>query len=436
MEEDLKASVSNRIYLKAPFGSELETTLRDALTHILPPDNPSDFEPKKVCGLQRVNESIVSIPGGRTDLIPEGYEIIDRRCNTPAKFPKFKLQLREDQEVLYNSINDSGIVIANASFGKTFTALALAAKFGLKTLVITHTTVLRTQWVEETEKCFGFTPKEIGGGKLNTEGPLVVGNIQTIRKYASDIADTFGLVIVDECHAGVSDSFIKVYNTLRPRYALALTATYNRKDGKHVLLEDHFGINKYTTGKANQMVPVIHSYESPVTLSDNMMIPWADKVTAVYADSRYRIQCLNIARAYLEQGRTILFVSDRTELLQWLAHETNQAFVTGEVAESDRKIILDALQSGEIQAVFGNFGIFAAGFSRTAIDCLVIGMAINNDTLLEQLVGRAIRIAEGKKQPIIADVALKGTTARKQRNARFRFYTDQGYEIVNIREQY
>ena len=41
-------------------------------------------------------------------------------------------------------------------------------------------------------------------------------------------------------------------------------------------------------------------------------------------------------------------------------------------------------------------------------------------------------IKEGKKDPIIVDINLKGNTARKQANNRKGYYMKQGYEIKNI----
>ena len=62
----------------------------------------------------------------------------------------------------------------------------------------------------------------------------------------------------------------------------------------------------------------------------------------------------------------------------------------------------------------------------------MLGTPVNNDPLLTQLIGRVIRIKEGKKDPVIIDINLKGTTARRQANNRAGYYMKQGYEIKNI----
>ena len=52
--------------------------LSDELTYKIPTQNPND-PPQIIKNLQRVRKNLVSIPIGRTDLIPDDYEIVDKR---------------------------------------------------------------------------------------------------------------------------------------------------------------------------------------------------------------------------------------------------------------------------------------------------------------------------------------------------------------------
>ena len=54
---------------------------------------------------------------------------------------------------------------------------------------------------------------------------------------------------------------------------------------------------------------------------------------------------------------------------------------------------------------------------------------VNNEPLLTQLVGRVIRKKEGKIDPVIIDIHLKGNTARKQASNRVGFYMKQGWNM-------
>ena len=67
---------------------------------------------------------------------------------------KFKGDLREKQKEIVKSIiphikkNDGGVLVLPCAAGKTVLSLYLAAKFGVKTLVIVHKTFLLQQWKE------------------------------------------------------------------------------------------------------------------------------------------------------------------------------------------------------------------------------------------------------------------------------------------------
>ena len=137
--------------------------------------------------IRPLREGLVSIPAGRLDLIPEDYEIIDKRVQAPTQLPEFRYELRANQRVVHDEVDDCAIINAWVSWGKTFTALAIAQKLGQKTLVVTHTTNLRNQWEKEVQKCFGIQPGRIGSGDFNTSSPIVIGNIQSLyRTYRGD----------------------------------------------------------------------------------------------------------------------------------------------------------------------------------------------------------------------------------------------------------
>ena len=55
--------------------------------------------------------------------------------------------------------------------------------------------------------------------------------------------------------------------------------------------------------------------------------------------------------------------------------------------------------------------------------------SVNNEPLLTQLIGRIIRQKEGKLQPTVVDIHLKGKTATRQANARMGYYIKQDYKV-------
>ena len=82
--------------------------------------------------------------------------------------------------------------------------------------------------------------------------------------------------------------------------------------------------------------------------------------------------------------------------------------------------------------LFGTQSIFSEGISLDCLSCLILGTPVNNEPLLTQLIGRVIRMYDGKPQPKIVDINLHGRTARKQASARRGYYMRQGYDVFDI----
>ena len=105
----MKAVISNRIYLEVT--QEYKEVLSKELTYSIPTYNPKD-PPQVIKTMVRIRSDLVSIPVGRVDLIPDDYEIIDKRLILPEDFPDFKFPLRESQQAVFDEIEDNAIINA------------------------------------------------------------------------------------------------------------------------------------------------------------------------------------------------------------------------------------------------------------------------------------------------------------------------------------
>ena len=427
----MKAVLSNRIYMDANL--ELREKLSKELTYKIAPQNPND-PPIIIKNLQRVRENLVSIPIGRGDLIPNAYEMVDKRVMVPVDFPEFQFVLRESQQAVYDELDDSSIINAWVSWGKTFTGLAIAGKLGQKTLVITHTVPLRNQWAKEVEKVYGITPGIIGSGSWNTDPCIVVGNTQTLYRNIDRIRKIFGTIILDEMHHVSSPTFSKIIDSSHARYKIGLSGTIERKDGKHVVFRDYFGSKLFQPPKENFMTPSIDIYRSEVRFMDGANIPWANRVNNLANNEEYVHSVSLLASYYAARGHKVLVVSDRVHFLKTCAHLVGEKAicVTGEVPHEERESLIDEINYGNKEILFGTQAIFSEGISVNSLSVLILGTPINNEPLLTQLIGRVIREQEGKRDPVIVDIHLKGKTATRQASNRMGYYMKQGYSIKEL----
>lgn len=400
------------------------------LTYTIPTYNPME-PPTIIKNMGRISSKLITVPTGRMDLVPDDYEIIDKRTLVPVEFPKFKFDLRDSQAKVHDSIQDSAIINAFVSWGKTFTAIAVAAKLGQKTLVVVHTLALRDQWEKEIEHCLGIKPGIIGSGKFDITPIIVVANVQTLGKKMKEIQNMFGTLILDEMHHVSAPTFSKIIDKSNARYKIGLSGTLKRKDGKHVIFNDYFGFDVHQPPKENYITPRVVLVKSETRFPDSAKIPWANRVNAVAYDEGYQRMISQLASVYAAKGHKVLVVSDRVQFLNRCADLTgnNAICITGELPHEQRDEELKKIKDGTADILYGSQSIFSEGISVNELSCLILGTPINNEPLLIQLIGRVIRKMDGKIQPVVLDIQLKGNTAARQAKARSAVYIKQGYDI-------
>lgn len=111
--------------------------------------------------------------------------------------------------------------------GKTrvglMTIQALLKKYPyFRVFVVVPTTTLKKQWQTQIDD-WGFT--------FNTE----VQVINSVIKHNW----TCDLLIIDECHRVNSNDFSKIFNCVKYKLILGLTATFERLDGKHIIMQKY-----------------------------------------------------------------------------------------------------------------------------------------------------------------------------------------------------
>ena len=109
-------------------------------------------------------------------------------------------------------------------FGKTNTAIMairlMLKKFeDLKVIIVVPTDLLQEQWKSKLD---------INGLSLNCEVLVINTAIKTKR--------TCDMLVIDEIHRTGADKFSEVFNVISYKYILGLTATLERLDGRHIII--------------------------------------------------------------------------------------------------------------------------------------------------------------------------------------------------------
>ena len=440
-----KAIISNKIYLDKP--EDGFKSVEDALTYkIIPADGASMVvrgrrisKIETIKNFTRVTPNILSIPQGRSDLIPEGYEIVDRRTYNEVPFPNPKFELFDDQLPVFNSVEDSCFINAAPGWGKTFTALHIARKLAQKTLIITHTVALRDQWAKEVEKLFDMPPGIIGSGIFDTEDHfIVVANIQTLVKVADEYAKEFGLVIVDEAHHLPATTFTTTLEKFHARYRIGLSGTMVRKDGKHCLYTDSFGPTVYKPPKSNTIDPVVRILKTGKQLTYG--VPWVNKMNDLLYDEDYQQFIATLAKVQIAKGHRVLITADRVEFLEKVAEFIGKdtcVLITGSTETKSQEVrerLLQEVSDGHKMCVAASRQIFTEGLSLSILSCVILAVPTGNKVILEQLVGRIMRKHKIKENmpPEVIDLQFSGHDSKKHNNDRIAFYLEMGWEILSV----
>lgn len=120
-----------------------------------------------------------------------------------------------------------GTLVASTGFGKTRVGLncikTILNKYPDKRIIIVVPTItLMEQWTTI-----------IDNNNLSFNCEVIVINTAIKNSYTCDI------LVIDEIHRAAADLLKQVFETIKYKYILGLTATFERLDGKHALLEKY-----------------------------------------------------------------------------------------------------------------------------------------------------------------------------------------------------
>lgn len=428
----MKAIISNKIYMQV--SSAQREVLIDKLTYKIETRAgvAGGVKIEAIRNYSVPKEGVIAMPSGREDLIPEDYEVEDRRILLPTNFPEPKIPLREAQIPVYNewNYNGSGILNAKPGWGKTFTGLHLAYKLKQKTLVIAHNTFLRDQWVGEVQELFGITPGIISADEYNIDSPIVVGNVQSVTKRAAQLSDQFGTLMIDEMHHTPASTFSGILDVSKARYKLGLSGTVKRKDGKHILFPDFFGPYIVKPPQSDTMDPIVKIVKSPVDLPRGK--DWATRITDLHLNPEYIGFVSLLAATMMKKGHRILVVADRVEFLYKLSEKLGfkLGVIVGETKQDEREEMLQLVLDNKINGIAGSRSIWAEGISCNPLSCLILATPYSSEPLLEQLIGRIQRPYQEKLQPVVVDVNF--ASSYNQNRQRLSFYFDLGLECEMV----
>ena len=134
----------------------------------------------------------------------------------------FLLELRDEQKKILKSIldayqkNGGGILCLPCGFGKTIIALYFIALLKKRTLIIVHREFLITHWVEKIKEVFNKAKVSIirNANDVSSDiSDISICMLQSLatKDYPNGYFDSFGHIIIDECHRVSTTVFSSIF---------------------------------------------------------------------------------------------------------------------------------------------------------------------------------------------------------------------------------
>ncbi|MGH7486725.1 MAG: DEAD/DEAH box helicase family protein, partial [bacterium] len=291
--------------------------------------------------------------------------------------------------------HDIGVFVAPPGIGKTVLGTYLVARRGTGALILVHRQPLLDQWRAHLAMFLGIEEKEIGqigGGKRKPNGRLDVAMIQSLVRNGcvDDIVESYGHVIVDECHHVPAVSFERVLSEVKARYVLGLTATPHRRDGHHPILAMQLGPVRFAVNLKGQVAkrPFNHRLIVRETAFRLESPDESAAIQGIYAalaedESRNRIILDDVLHA-LDERRSPILLTERREHLEYFA-ESLKGFVRhlvvlkGGMSSKERRELcarLVEIPDGEERLVLATGRYIGEGFDDARLDTLFLAMPI------------------------------------------------------------
>lgn len=419
-------------------------------------------------------DGYIVIPRGlRDDLLMSAkeagieYEMEDQREKGIPIRVSFHGDLKTQQDLAAHRLLafDHGVLSAATAFGKTVVCSYLISERKVNTLILLQSKDLLEQWVEELNKFLvvdeepPFYKTKTGrvkrrdsvigilhGNKNTLTGIIdvaMVGSIFSKGKFDKRI-NSYGMVIMDECHHAGSATAVDVLQKINARYVYGVTATPKRGDHLEKIIHMLLGSVRYSySAKERAKEQGIGHYVYPRYTrvfdtrvnKENIM-----EAYSLLSDSVVRNDMiLEDTRACVKKGRTPVILTRLKEqakyLYENLQKDADHVFLFyGDNSDRENSSIrqcLRAVSKDESLILVATGQKIGEGFDYPRLDTLMLAAPVSFAGRLEQYIGRLNRDYEGKKDVIVYDyIDSHIRVFDNMYIKRLRTYKRTGFEVI------
>lgn len=374
-------------------------------------------------------------------------EIEDTRYSRPVCLDDFpeslkNTELRPYQQRAVEAFMEKpfGILQLPTSSGKTEIMMEIIRRLRVRTLFMINRKELMYQTKERMEKAFGIPVGVIGDGEIETDKWVTVSTVQTLAKKQQSLRGFFRNVqfaICDETHIVATKMFRQVFSLLvNTPYRLGTSATAWRDDGNDMLIEENIGRTIFQLDvqelaeKGYIMRPTIYfEHVDGINDSDHFYID--DYRENIVENETRNNRIVSIVSENRNKKILVLTkeVDHGSELAKMIQPVSEVFHLHGNVSKQIRRQNFQHFKNADSTVMVATMSIASEGLDIPNLDMIINAGANKGDQKSIQILGRVLRIFEGKKDAVYWDFMDSGKYTKHHSRARYNALKKEGHEI-------
>jgi DNA repair protein RadD len=334
------------------------------------------------------------------------------------------------------------VIVLPTGAGKSLVIAELARLARGRVLVLAHVKELVEQNYHKYQS-YGLPAGvySAGLGQKDREQKVIFGSIQSVARASDDFFANFSLLVIDECHRVAEEGSTQYQDVIAKLLAqnpqlciLGLTATPYRLGLGWIFEQSVAGEIKSQKKRffkqcvfdlplsymiRNQFLTIPIKVDIPVTSYDFSELTDRDRAfTMAEVEEILKGQkrltpliiknIIDITEKYERQG-VMIFSASIKHAEEILSHLPNGAarLVVGDTDQADRDQIIGDFKLKKFKYLV-NVSVLTTGFDAPHVDVIAILRPTESNSLYQQIVGRGLRLCEGKKDCYILDYTGMG----------------------------
>ena len=396
------------------------------------------------------------------------YDITDQREKGKPIRVSFNGDLKLQQNLAAQQLlaYDNGVLSAATAFGKTVVCSYLIAQRKVNTLILLQNKELQQQWVEELTRFLTideeppvYTTKTgrikhragvigtLGSTKKALTGIIdvaLIGSVYSKGKF-NDLINSYGMVIMDECHHAASPTAVSVLQKVNARYVYGVSATPKRTDELDRIIFMLLGPVRHSfTAKERAIEQGIGHFVYPRYTRLISIEDYRNNISGAFdfiSNSPVRNeQIIDDARECVKNGRSPVILTRLKEqaklLYDKLQDDADHIFLLyGDNTDKENLSNIQQLKGvpdNESLILIATGQKIGEGFDYPRLDTLLLAAPVSSPGRLEQYAGRLNRDYDGKTEVIIYDyVDSHIPVFDNMYSKRLRTYKKIGYQVTS-----